>query len=317
MQIGPRFLPRSSRFPAGRSAALFAVALFSMGCSMTTLTANTTAGVFEEAAPAFNSHWDYEFAGRAAPGNLMQLEGFLRIVPENETLLLELAKGYTGYTYGWVEDELEDVDPSDFERDEHLRHRARLFYLRARDLAFRWLEQQSEGVTAVRRKPLPEFVKFLREHYDDASDAPGLFWAGYAWGSAINVSREDPDLIADLGYARALIEQSVALDPNYFHMSGKLFLAVLKSDFPEALGGDPEGGRALFEELLKKSGRSMHLVQLNYARTYAVQRGDKQLFHSLLTEIVEAGDVSHEGRLLNKIARRRAVRYLKNPGLFF
>jgi hypothetical protein len=299
------------------TAVLLTFAAAGSGCSMTKLTANTTAGVFEEAAPAFNAHWDYEFAGKAAPGNLMQLEGFLRIVPENETLLLELAKGYTGYTYGWVEDELEEVDPSDFEKDEHLRHRARLLYLRARDLGFRWLELEAEGVTKMSNKPLPAFVKFLRENYPDKEHAPGLFWAGYAWGSAINVSREDPELIAGLGYARALVEHSVALDANYFHRSGQLFIAVLKADFPEALGGDPEGGKRLFEELLKKSNRNFHLAQLNYARTYAVQRSDKALFHSLLTEIVDAGDVNHESRLLNKIARRRAVRYLKNIDNFF
>ncbi|MEZ4254634.1 MAG: TRAP transporter TatT component family protein [Polyangiales bacterium] len=287
------------------------------GCNMNAFTANTTAGVFEEAAPAFDEHWDYEFAGNAAPGNLMQLEGFLRIVPDNQTLLLQLAKGYAGYTYGWIEDEIERVDPSDFEADEHLHQRARLFYLRARDLGFRWLEEEAEGVTAMRRKPLAEFTKFLKEHYDSKEDAPGLFWAGYAWGSAINVSREDPDLIADLGYARALVDRSVELDSDYMFASGTVFQAVIKSDFPEALGGDPEGGKALFEKALAKTGRKVHLVQLNYARTYAVQKGDKKLFHDLLMEIVEAGDVFPPARLMNKIARRRAARYLENIDEYF
>ncbi|MCA9600940.1 MAG: hypothetical protein KC417_02880, partial [Myxococcales bacterium] len=187
----------------------------------------------------------------------------------------------------------------------------------ARDLGFRWREEEVEGVTAMRRKPLAEFTKFLKEHYDSKEDAPGLFWAGYAWGSAINVSREDPDLIADLGYARALVDRSVELDSDYMFASGTVFQAVIKSDFPEALGGDPEGGKALFEKALAKTGRKVHLVQLNYARTYAVQKGDKKLFDDLLMEIVEAGDVFPPARLMNKIARRRAARYLENIDEYF
>ncbi|MCA9581901.1 MAG: hypothetical protein KC416_08900, partial [Myxococcales bacterium] len=192
--------------------ALLSLLVVGPGCSMNRLTANTTADVFKEAAPAFDHHWDYEFAGAAAPSNLMQLEGFLRVVPENRTLLIELARGYTAYAYGWIEDEKEIASQEDMEREEHLAHRARLMYLRARDLAFRDLEQDAEGVTAMRRRPLPDFQKFLAAHFVDKEQAEGLFWAGYAWGSAINLSREDPTMIADLGYAKALVEHSAVLD---------------------------------------------------------------------------------------------------------
>ena len=59
------------------------------------------------------------------------------------------------------------------------------------------------------------------------------------------------------------------------------------------------------------------IIQFNYARTYAVQTQNRELFVQLLEEVIAAGDVNRETRLLNKIARRRAQRYLTDINEFF
>jgi len=261
--------------------------------------------LFERAAPAFNEHWDYEFAGQAAPGSILQLEGIWRVTPDNETLILEIAKSYTGYAYGWIEDELERVDPMDFEREEHLRTRARLMYLRARNFAFRRIRLEEDGFDEARAGALPEFERWLRENFDDEEDAPMLLWAGYSWGSAINVSRDDPMLIADIGYTKALVARSVELDPTYYNAAGLTFMGVITS---EELGGDPEGAVAHFDRALEITDRRMLLIQYNYARSYAVRTQNRELFDRLLDEVEEAGDILPAARLANKIAKRRARR---------
>ncbi|RMH13455.1 MAG: hypothetical protein D6701_12330, partial [Gemmatimonadetes bacterium] len=53
------------------------------------------------------------------------------------------------------------------------------------------------------------------------------------------------------------------------------------------------------------------LVLVNMARTYAVRRQDRDLYRSLLVEVLEAGDINPEQRLTNMIAKRRAERYLR------
>lgn len=285
--------------------AFLCLPLASAGCDMTRLTANTTANVFAEAAPAFDEHWDYEFAGAAAPASIIQLEGMYRIVPDNEVILLQLAKGYTGYAYGWIEDELEQVDPMDFEREEHLQHRARLMYLRARNFAFRLIRLNEEGFDEAYQAGLGDLQRWLRESFDDEEDAPMLLWAGYSWGAAINVSRDDPMLIADIGFAKALVERSVELDPEYYNAAGLTFLGVVTS---EEIGGDPENAVAYFERALELTDRKALVIQYNYARSYAVRTQNRELFDGLLTEVIEAGDILPEARLANKIARRRAFR---------
>ncbi|MBW2403965.1 MAG: hypothetical protein JRF42_09180, partial [Deltaproteobacteria bacterium] len=70
-------------------------------------------------------------------------------------------------------------------------------------------------------------------------------------------------------------------------------------------------------EVLAGTERRSLIVQVSMARYYAVAIGDYELFKKLLDEVVAAGDVLPEARLLNVIARRRAERYLNQPYLYF
>ena len=51
------------------------------GCDVAKFTADSTAGLFTRAAPAFEAYWDYELAGEAMPASIVQFEGILRVIP--------------------------------------------------------------------------------------------------------------------------------------------------------------------------------------------------------------------------------------------
>lgn len=284
---------------------------------MTRLTARSTAGLFQRAAPAFEAHWDYELAGAAAPASIMQLEGVLRVVPDDERILVQLARAYASYAYGWIEDRMEQCPVDDQACQDHWATRARWMYLRARDLALEVLRQRDDGIDAARRAGLVAFERWLRDAYDEPEDAPALLWAGYAWGAAIAISLEDPELVADLGLARALVRRSVELDPTYANAAGLTFLGYAEAGLPEALGGNPQAGREHFERALQVTGRRALLVHVNYAKAYAVAVGDRALFEQLLREVLDAGDHGDAVRLANKVARRRAARYLAAADQWF
>lgn len=290
-----------------------------LGCDLTKLAAGQTAHVFERAAPAFEEQSDYEFAGQAAAGSVIQLEGLLRVVPDNETLMLEAAKGWTGYAFGYIEDAMEraELEGNLEEADRH-RGRARVMYLRARDLGRMRLEQEAEGFEAAVAGGPDALRAFLEEEFDDEEDAPTLFWTGYAWGSAINVSLDDPSLIADLPLARTLVERSVALDPDYYNAAGHTFLGFANSIVNEMFGGNPPRGREHFEQALERTERKALMVHFNYARSYAIQVQDRALFERLLEEVLDAPeDILPASRLPNVIAKRRAARYLARADELF
>ncbi len=301
----------------GTSAGLvsIAMALGSMGCDLTKLTANSTSKLFERASPAFQEYWDWDTAGEAVPATIIQMEGILRVVPENERILLNGIRSYVAYGYGWVEDWAEQAElRGDLQEAAYQRRRAQQMYLRARDLGKHRMSLRAEGWDEAMAGGLDVFEGWLNDNFTETEDAVSLLWTGYAWGSYINVSRDNMEAVADLAFAKALVERSVALDPNYYYGAGLTFLAVIASS---AMGADLDAAGQAWERALAVSERRSLLALVNMAKTYAVKRGDRELYVSLLREVLEAGDVLPESRLSNRIAKRRAARYLRQVDRIF
>jgi hypothetical protein len=282
------------------------------GCNFSKLAADQTAHLLDEAAPALDGFWDYDLAGVGTPGAIMQLEAFHAITPDNEALSLNLAKAYVGYAVGWVESDYEIAYAAgDMDKSDRLRQRARLLYLRARNLALHALHVRDPHIDEVLAKhDDAELAKYLKEDYTDKEDVGPVFWTGLAWGAAINMSLDQPDLIAELPTAKAFVTRAKELDAGFFNGGAYVFLGAMESAFPKAMGGDPEKGRAYFEEGLALTKRKNHMLLVNYARVYAVNTQNRELYVKLLNEVIDAGDEGNSFRLSNKVARRRAERYL-------
>jgi len=287
-------------------------ALLTVGCNMTQLAVSTQAEIMEQAAPVLEEQTDYEFSRIAAPGALIQVDGLLRVSPDNEHLLLLGTRGWASYAYGFIEDNMEIAEANgDLEKADHERDRARAMYLKAKDLGLKLLDTMNSDFSDALGRDPDRLKRFVTEEFSDKSDVPALFWTAYAWGSAINISRDDPELIADLPFPRVLMERAIALDEGYFHAAGQVFMGVINSSLGQAIGGNPEQGRKHFERALQLTQRKATIVQLNYAQTYAVQVQNRKLFDSLLKEIVDAPIPGGTPLALpNTIARRRALRLL-------
>lgn len=297
---------------------LTALLVGSAGCDLTRFTANSSAALFTRAAGGLERHFDYDLAGDALPSSIMTLEGLYRVIPDNEELGLTLTRAYVSYGFGWVEDEMQRAqDRGDLDEEERLMGRARLIYERGRNIGLHLMRLRHPGIDEVLSGPHEDFVAYLNEQYDSPEVVPLLFWTGYAWGSAVNAGRDDPEMILTLPTARALVQRAVELDESFFNYSGLTFLAVVDASLPEALGGNPERARERFERVLELTDRQFFTVQLSYARTYAVQTQDRDLFINLLREVVDGGDPSPDARLANRIARRRAIRWLQRTEQLF
>lgn len=277
-----------------------------LGCMK--ITANAGGRVAKRAAPAMEQHWDHGIAGQAMPGNIIQTEGLLRLSPENETLITNAIRLYTGYAYGWVEDHAEELrlEGRHLEAEEEMR-RARYMYLRALDLAKHLIALDHEGFDEHMEEGLESFESWLQDEFDE-DDVAGLFFAGFSWGSYINANKSNMEAVSNLPFARALIERAMELDPSYYNYGGLIFNAVMNTSAPNA---DISQARPHWERAIEATERRNLLVLVNMARSYATRIGDRELFVSLLREVLEAGDVNPDQRLQNVIARRRAARSLQ------
>jgi hypothetical protein len=113
---------------------------------------------------------------------------------------------------------------------------------------------------------------------------------------------------------KALVERSVALDPDYNHAAGFSFLASMAASDRYA---NLDEAKRLFDQALEHTDRRSLTVLVNMAHFYAVGKRDRELYLSLLREVLEAGDTLPEARLANRIAKRRAARYIRQVDEIF
>jgi len=295
---------------------MFVVGLVALvGCDTEKLAADSTAALFGRAAPGIEQHWDYDLVGKSFPASIIQLEGLLRIVPDNETIGLSLIAAYIGYGTGWIEDRVEVADiEDDWEEADHLRRRALVMYTRGWELSKHFLRNRDVGFDDALKGGVDTLEAWLNAVFTEKQDAAILLWSGASLGARINMGMEDMDTVADLPLAKVILNRSVELDPDFMFMIGKMTMGVLAaSEFPP----DMDRAKLILDDVLEKTERRNLMVQMNMARYYAVNIGDHKLFKELLQEVLDAGDVLPEARLSNTIARRRAQRYLDQIEFFF
>jgi hypothetical protein len=297
-------------------SALGALCIVALGgCDVAKFTADSTAGLFTRAAPAFESYWDYDLAGEAVPATIVQFEGILRVIPDNESIVAQLSQAYVAYAYGWVEADVEALEfEGNYEEADVQRGRARMMYLRAVDLTRHWVRLHNEDVDSAVRASVEDLEAWLRSAFVEETDAEMLLWHGYAWGSYINAAKDDMEAIADLAYAKAFVARSIELNPDYYNAAGYVFMGVATAS---EMAADMDQAKVYFEKALARTERRALQTQVNMARYYAVKTGNRELFDTLLTEVMDAQDPLPEARLANLMARERAALYIANADQLF
>ncbi|MGB5704098.1 MAG: TRAP transporter TatT component family protein [Polyangiales bacterium] len=298
-----------------RSAAALLCIVALGGCDVAKFTADSTAGLFTRAAPAFEEYWDYDLAGEAMPATIVQFEGILRVVPDNEAILSQLAQAYVAYAYGWIEADVEALEfEGEYDEADVQRRRTKTMYLRALDLTRHWIRLYNPDVDLAVKGTVEDLDAWLQGAFVEKEDAVMLLWHGYAWGSYINSAKDDMEAIADLEYAKAFVARSIELDPDYYNAAGYTFMGVA---IASEMASDMDESKAYFEKALAATERRALQAQLNMARYYAVKEGDRALFDKLLEEVMDAHDPLPEARLANRMARERAELYIANADQLF
>jgi hypothetical protein len=148
-------------------------------------------------------------------------------------------------------------------------------------------------------------------------DVPLLYTTGSVWAGWIQAHSDDFNAVADLPRVEALMQRVVTLDENYQGGAAHLYLGVIATALPPALGGRPEIGKAHFEKAIALSGGHNLMAKVYYAQNYARGVYDRQLHDRLLNEVL-AADPHYPGwTLSNLLAQRQAKDLLKSADDYF
>lgn len=298
---------------AGTAVVLLACTLWA-GCSPRKMAVNAVAGALAGGTSVFAQDDDLELVGEALPFALKTIEALLEEAPENRDLLLSACSGFTQYAYAFVEAEAFFVEPEDFRRARELRERAMKLYLRARDYCLRGLTTEHPGIReALVRRPEEAAASLGRDDLELA------YWTAAAWGAAISLGQDRPELTADLPAVKSLLERALVLDESFG--DGALQEAMISlAALPEALGGSEEKARKHFQRAVELSGGRSAGPYVTLARTVSVANQDRAEFERLLGSALEIDvdlEVSRDHRLANVLAQRQAQELLRRADDYF
>jgi hypothetical protein len=256
------------------------------------------------------SESDLDLAREASAFYLKLSESVLRRDPGHQALAESVAGGFTQYAYAFVAFDADRIEATDAKAAERLRRRAAQLYRRAHKHAMAALEKELPGFARALNAPSAAApLKLVPAQVGLA------YWAAASWGGWISLSKDDPDVVADLPQAVRLVQLAWRADPDWGQGTLTGLLATFESSRP---GGNSKQALAWFDQAIAQSGGNSAGALVGKAEGYALPAGDRALFESLLKQAVAIKDAPDSPQTLqNEVMRRRAAWLLEQaPDLF-
>jgi hypothetical protein len=234
-----------------------------------------------------------------APAYLLLVDGLIEADPINPSTLIAGAKLYSAYAAVFVQDP---------QRAKRMSDKARGYARRALCLDRPRICDADKGSYTELRKVLDTMTY---------QDLPALYAYALSWALWIQTHSDDWTAIADLPKVEAMFEEVISLKDDYENGQPHLYLGIIRTQLPPAMGGKPEQGRVQFEKAIAISGGRDLMAKVEYARRYARLVFDRKLHDRLLHEVLEADPVQPGLTLSNVLAQRQAKALLESAADYF
>ncbi len=285
---------------AMRLTLLLIASLFFSACSMDQTLVRASIPMIEGGVEALNHETDLDLAEDSIPANLNMLQGMIKIDPENAELHTYASQAFYGLAYGFNE----DSDPE----------RASDFYVRGMNHGIRALELN--GASSLLDSKLADFNEQVSQMRD--RDVPAMFWTASCWAKWIDMHRDDPEAIAQLPRATALMQRVIELDETFYYGGAHMYFGVYYGSRAPTIGGNYQKSKEHFDRARAVTNGKLLIPDLLQAQYLARQQLDRKQFHELLTGIISApDDLMPELGLQNQIAKRKAALLLEKEEAWF
>lgn len=236
---------------------------------------------------------DPQTVADGAPAYLLLIDGLIDGSPKNVSLLMAGAKLYGAYGSVFIEDKQRMLKMS----DKAFRYGARAMCI------------STPPTCDMNKLPYDEFV--LRLAKVKQSQVSILYVFATSWAGWIQPRSQDWNAIADLAKVKAALKRVIELDETYDRGGAHLYMGVLSSLIPPALGGNPKEAQAYFERAIALSEGQNLMAMVYYAQRFARMMFDRELHDRLLNHVLKA-DVHHRGFVLSNTLAQREARILLN-----
>ncbi len=276
-------------------AFLFAISISGCGLFISSATRDMT----DNLTYAILNNNDLVTVKEGGPAYLLLIDGFVHSNPKNDRILLSAANLYNSYTALYV---------TDAERAEKMTSKALKYALDALCL-------HKADACMLKDRSFESFTRVIAEI--GYKDLRHFYILGSAWAGWIQAHRKDWNAIAEISRVEAIMERIVEIDDSYNEGGAHLYLGILYTLIPSALGGTPEKGRKHFELAIKFSGGKNLMAKVSYARQYARLIFDRKLHDRLLREVLDAEPDVAGYALINNMAQKEARELLNTSDEYF
>ncbi len=276
---------------------LLASTFASTGCSAiassagSILAGNLTTAMMDQEDP--------ELVREAVPSYLLLIDSFIVSDPDNAAMLDAGGQLYAAYGAAFVDEP----------------ERAKVLTARARDYGERALCSADKDACELSGLSYDEFVAKIAQVNEKAADE--LYTYSLTSLAYIRSNSDDFVALADLPKVQYAMEHLLTIGAGGNEADTYLYLGVLSTLRPAALGGKPEEGRAYFEKAIALSADENLSAKVEYARSYARLVYDRELHDRLLNEVM-AAPVKQPGKtLFNVMAQEQAEALLLSADEYF
>jgi hypothetical protein len=218
----------------------------------------------------------------------------------NSEVYLNASKSLTQYSYGILMEKADRLMYADY-------YTAREYYSESLDL-FLTSKNYMIQALSLRHVDFESKMKTKAEVDFHVDDVPYLYWLSGSMAGSIQASQGDPEYLIDLNNIRWLLENAIAIDPDW--EKGSLYAAMM-SVYLNDLSGDKDSERKALEyfELADRAAKGYNIgIYVTLAESFAVSKQDKAYFLELIDKALTI-DISKDKDMkqANTLSKLRAM----------
>lgn len=238
---------------------------------------------------------DLELLMHASAYHLKISETLLKEIPHHIKLSESVTRGFTQYAFVFLMDEADRLERESVQKSTLLRSRAAKMLIRAKSSG---LETLKLKYAKLDQHLLPDLQnQALKIEFDDV----GLtYWVMTSWAGAISLSKDNPDIVADLPQVFKLADMAWQAHPKFDQGSLASMMGTLELAKP---GNQIKKAEYFYNLGIEWRGQQIAPL-VSKAENWAVATQNKDAFHQLLNLAIHEGQDKTD--LTNTIMTRRA-----------
>ena len=249
---------------------------------------------------------DLELLMHASAYQLKLSESLLQEIPDHIKLAEAVTRGYTQYAFVFLMDEADRMESESIQKASVLRARAAKMMTRAKTVGFKSLAHHYPDLKDhLQGKGVKQAIKIKKQ------DAGLVYWSMTAWAGAISLSKDSPEVVAELPEVLRLAELAWQAYPQFDQGALASMMGTLELAKP---GGKPEVAEKYFNLAIEWRGNQVAPL-ISKAENWAVATQNKEAFKLLLAQAIELARSQND--LTNTVMRRRAQWLLDNTDNLF